>query len=321
MGSDPYLNIQYNWNGTYIITCILIFFFGELPFGMAQEQDTVKVHTNQSQYFAGDTVWSSCYVLQDGKVTLDEGIKVVQYVLLSSDKKQVLEAKVRIAKGKGRGYFLINNKVKSGIYTLYAFVPFENNGKKKATCIPIVIYNLEDYKQFANGINTTAHPVLRQDVHKNISLVIENQSGVDWQAKLTDRLGDGVSAIFSVAIIDSSLLQNLGAIDTIAEVQDLNAYHKRGKGLQISGELNFHGKVPAELNTVLLRDIGNNNFVHHQILGNTYPKFSFSNLDIESERTLLLELKMSYDRAVEFKIQEDSFDFGFVYTTMPSVDI
>lgn len=300
---------------------LLVCFFWAFAPCVAQQQDIVKIHTNQSHYFAGDTIWSSCYVLQNDTFTTNLSIKLVQYVLISIDKKKIIEAKIKIINGKGWCYLPLDKKIKTGIYTLYAFLPFEKNEKKKAVCIPITIFNLVHYKSAENKVSTTESQWLKPLKANPITVEITKTSGQEWQGKLTNKFGDVVAARFSIAIIDSSLMPNPTTKDTIADVENFNAYHKQGKGLQIAGEVKFKGKVPAELNSLLLKDSANSSYLNYQILGNKYPKFSFFNLDMEGDKTLFLELKKNYNNPFDFQIQADSFAFSFVYTSMSNMDI
>lgn len=288
---------------------------------MGQQQEIVKIHTDQSLYFSGDTIWNSCYVLNDGNITTDNSIKLVQYVLVSIDKKMIMKGKIPINNGKGSCNIPISKELKSGIYTLYAFLPFEAIGKKVAYCIPIVIYNLDDYKSSSLPIDTLINQQRNSKTYGKVLAQLSKTDDLQWKLKLSNEAGDAVPASFSMSIIDSSLVPTIVTRDTVAEVDAFTAYHKKGKGLQLVGEVNFKGNVPAELNAIILRDSMDPTFLQHQILGNKYPKFTFSNFNLEGNRTLFLELKKNYGNPFEFTIQKDSFNFSFVYTTMPPVEI
>ena len=287
---------------------------------LCQQNDLVQINTDQSFYFSGDTIWVSVSVQDSGLV--GKSTKWAQSFLLTSEKVVVAEAKIKINNGKGWCYMVIDSLAKSGTYTLYAFTPFSAAGKKLATCKPLVICKLDNYKALINNSSDTNAKIVdgkKEGYNSHIKNKISAQlSKLDneWQIKLTDQLGDPVQANFSISIIDSALSPLLNMADSVAEILSFNAIQNNGKGLNFVGEVKFKNDVPSELNEIVLVDSANSTFILHQIFGNRSPKFTIPNIDLEGNATLYLELKKNYDSEFDLVFQKDSFDFKFVYPPM-----
>ena len=293
---------------------------------LSQPKDLVQIHTDQSFYFSGDTIWMSVSVQDTGLVGTNT--KWIQSFLLTSEKAVVAEAKIKITNRKGWCYMVIDSLAKSGTYTMYAFSPFTTVGTKLAICKPIVICNLNNYQVLLKSpIDTITKLIVEnkgedtRHIKSKVNAQLSKLDNYEWQIKLTDQLGDAFQANFSISIIDSALSPLLNMADSIAEVQSLNAIQSNGKGLNVVGEVKFKNNVPSELNEIVLVDSANTTFVRHQIFGNQSPKFTIPNMDIEGNATLYLELKKNYEKEFDIVFQKDSFDFKFAFPQIPLVDV
>ncbi len=302
-----------------ILLVLCIFFSAN--FCLCQEKDLVQLHTDQSLYFAGDSIWLSVHTQDTGLVSTN--VKLVQLFLLNSEKKVVSDAKIKMMNGKGRCYLVTDSLSKSGTYTMYAFSPFSSAGAKLATCKPIIICNIHNYKVLTNSSSDISTKIIERKkeeyndrLKSAVSAQISKLGNNNWQIKLTNQLGDAVQANFSISIIDSALSPLLNMADSVAKVRSFNAIQTNNKGLDITAEVKFKNDVPSELNEIVLVDSANSTFIRHQIFGNKSPKFTIPNIDLEGNATLYLELKKNYDNELNLVFQKDSFDFNFVYGSL-----
>ncbi len=90
-------------------------------------REEVFVHTDRSEYIAGEEIWFSTYLLdrQSGK---REGIRSIVYVeILNSGNRTVGAKRVEIINGEGNGEISLPDTMATGCYTLRAYTSWMKN--------------------------------------------------------------------------------------------------------------------------------------------------------------------------------------------------
>ena len=97
-------------------------FAGTIP------QEKVYIHMDNTCYFQGDTIWFAAYTRQTNTSEPSE-VSVVLYVeLLNSDGYLVERKQIEMNKGRGSGFFALNNMIQySGFYELRAYTRWQLN--------------------------------------------------------------------------------------------------------------------------------------------------------------------------------------------------
>ncbi len=152
-------------------------------------REKVYVKTDKATYIAGETIWFKIYNV-DGYYNKPLSFEKVAYVeVLGSNQKPVMQAKIELDNGTGKGFLLIPFSLNSGAYILRAYTSWMKN-------FPNSIY----YEQRLNVINTFKKPDwsnLEQPVKYDIQffpeggdLVNDLESTIGF--KITDQYGKGL---------------------------------------------------------------------------------------------------------------------------------
>ena len=160
-------------------------------------QEKLFVHTDRTSYLAGEIAWFKIYDV-DASFHKPLEVSSVAYVeILDRENKSVVQAKIKLQEGKGKGSLYLPVSLSSGVYRLRAYTRWMKN-------FPPEFYFEEDI----NIINTLKAPEaligtkeLQYDVQffpEGGNLVNGLTSKVGFRA--TDRLGNGVD--FNGAILD-----------------------------------------------------------------------------------------------------------------------
>ena len=95
-------------------------------FGTSIPQEKVFLHTDNSSYFIGDTIWFKAYtMLSTGGASKLSGLLYVE--LLNHDGFLVERENIKIENGQGRGCFVLNDSLYSGYYELRAYTRWQLN--------------------------------------------------------------------------------------------------------------------------------------------------------------------------------------------------
>ncbi|MEL6651126.1 MAG: hypothetical protein AAFP02_02200 [Bacteroidota bacterium] len=100
----------------------LIFLLCLLGLGSIHAQsERVFVQTDKSLYLSGETIWLAAYCL-DGQSLLPSDYSKVLYVeLLNADAEPVLQQKLSLDQGLGRGQLFVEGELSTGLYYLKAY--------------------------------------------------------------------------------------------------------------------------------------------------------------------------------------------------------
>lgn len=90
-------------------------------------QEKVFVHTDQTCYLAGETLWFKIYVVNSKTHQLSDLSKVAYIEILDVNDKPVIQSKVEIAGGTGYGNLFIPASVNSGNYTFRCYTQWMRN--------------------------------------------------------------------------------------------------------------------------------------------------------------------------------------------------
>ena len=87
-----------------------------------QVQEKVYIHTDNSCYFVGDTIWYKAYVLRADSLKPTDMSKILYVELLSPDGLVVERQRVVIGNVKaGCGQFILHDSLYSGYYEIRAY--------------------------------------------------------------------------------------------------------------------------------------------------------------------------------------------------------
>ena len=106
---------------------LLLFFllptilFAQLP------QERVYIDTDKAFYLTGETAWFSLYCLEKESHKLSQVSKVAYLELIDKEAKPVMQEKIRIEGGKGKGQLFIKPELPSGVYYLRAYTSWMKN--------------------------------------------------------------------------------------------------------------------------------------------------------------------------------------------------
>ncbi|HTQ28171.1 MAG TPA: hypothetical protein VMI35_08590, partial [Puia sp.] len=96
-------------------------------YGQQVLQEKVYVHTDRSYYVAGEILWFKVYDV-DASLHKPLGLSKIAYVeLLAADQKPVLQGKIALSRGSGKGSFLLPAGLASGNYLLRAYTSWMKN--------------------------------------------------------------------------------------------------------------------------------------------------------------------------------------------------
>ena len=100
------------------------------------------VHADRGFYVAGETMWFKMYVV-DGETCKPADISKVAYLeILDKEQKPVLQGKINLEDGLGKGSFYLPLSLRSGTYTLRAYTSWmKNTGSEYYYQEPVTIVN------------------------------------------------------------------------------------------------------------------------------------------------------------------------------------
>jgi hypothetical protein len=108
-------------------------------FTTAYPQEKVYVHTDRSQFAAGETIWFAAYVMAENKPSY---LSKVVYVELADAKGNVVEKRMLpLTKGKARGEIYIKPEQAGGTYAINAYTLWMLNFPQFLFSRPVQIFN------------------------------------------------------------------------------------------------------------------------------------------------------------------------------------
>ena len=94
---------------------------------MENFQEKIFAHTDKSFYVCGEIIWFKLYNVDAYSNKPVEVSKIGYVEVLTDDKKPVLQAKIELSQGTGRGSFMIPFSLNSGVYILRAYTNWMKN--------------------------------------------------------------------------------------------------------------------------------------------------------------------------------------------------
>ena len=92
-----------------------------------QERERIYLHLNRSEYLAGDNIWFKAYAYE-AKAKMPMAATNKLYTELFDQSGKLLERKILfVNNGVSNNYFKLNDKLKSGIYTIRAYTNWMRN--------------------------------------------------------------------------------------------------------------------------------------------------------------------------------------------------
>jgi hypothetical protein len=108
-------------------------------FSTAYPQEKVYLHTDRSQFAAGETIWFAAYVLAENKPTY---LSKVVYVELADAKGNVVEKRMLpVTKGKAHGEIYIKSDLATGTYAVNAYTLWMLNFPQFVYSRPVQVFN------------------------------------------------------------------------------------------------------------------------------------------------------------------------------------
>ena len=204
-----------------IIGCIFLFCLSAFSQPVADElqnkmaafsqnnpREKIYVHTDKTFYVPGEIIWFKTYVV-DGRFHKPIDLSKVAYVeLLDKNNTPVLQAKIVLQKGSGKGSFLIPVSVTSGNFRLRAYTHWMRNSdagfffEKSVTVINTlktlppataekIKYDIQFFPEGGNLVN---------NIESKVAFKVTDQygKGMDAGGVITGQRGDTIIAFKSV---------------------------------------------------------------------------------------------------------------------------
>jgi hypothetical protein len=89
--------------------------------------ENVYVETDRTDYFAGDTIWFSAFVLDNLHMDSTSLSRILYVDLINADNRPEKHLKLIINDGRSHGDFILNKDAKNGIYRLRAYTQYMRN--------------------------------------------------------------------------------------------------------------------------------------------------------------------------------------------------
>ena len=92
-----------------------------------QAQEQIFVHTDKSIYVTGENIWLSIYCLNSVSHKASSLSKLVYVELLDAQAQPLIQEKIALEKGTGKGQLFIHPDINSGVYYLRAYTSWMRN--------------------------------------------------------------------------------------------------------------------------------------------------------------------------------------------------
>ena len=90
-------------------------------------QETIYLHINTSQVFAGETIYFKAYCMDYLNLEFSDLSKVAYVELINKDHQAVLRTKISLEGGQGHGEFFVPSGIETGVYQLIAYTKWMQN--------------------------------------------------------------------------------------------------------------------------------------------------------------------------------------------------
>ena len=237
--------------------------------------EKVFIHTNKTSYFVNDNIWFKAYV---GDNQNKPSLKTTRLTinLLNIDGKVLQSKSVFINKGTGKGQFILNDSLKSGIHYIQAYTNYMRNfGNSNAYIQEINIINKTPISgnSIANNYDVQLFPEgghLLEGTENTIAIKsLINGKGFDYSGKIVDNknqeitsfknehLGMTKSIFFYTPNQKYTALININ--DTILKI-DLPIAQKRGIVLNIDNTKNDFVSLILKTNNNTIAELKNSTY-------------------------------------------------------------
>lgn len=269
--------------------------------------EKIFTHTDKDFYMAGEILWFKLYTV-DEDIHKPINLSKIAYVeMLDSANKPVLQAKIELDKGIGKGSFYLPLTLNSGNYILRAYTNWmKNAGPDYFFAKPVTIVNVQ--KISPSNTNASVGSYNLQFFPEGGNLVNELQSKVAF--KITDSKGKGINATGYVSdgsniIVRFNTSHNGmgGFVFKPLIGHSYKAYMQTANGETITKEL------PTIYPTGMVMNISSD---ENQVKVNVQ-----SNMPGENEVYLLVNAASVVKLAEQKTLQKGNADFTFNKTLLP----
>ncbi len=89
--------------------------------------EKIFVHTDKTFYLTGESVWFKIYCVEESSNKFSAISKIAYVEIINPENKPVLQAKIALDSGTGKGAFIIPSFISSGNYVLRAYTKWMAN--------------------------------------------------------------------------------------------------------------------------------------------------------------------------------------------------
>jgi hypothetical protein len=105
--------------------------------------EEIYVHSDRSEYIAGEDMWLKVYLFDRQKYQLSEYNSIAYFELLNANNLQVLKKRIYLEKGLGPAHILIPDTLSTGRYTMRAYTNWMKNFlPENCFTLEVKIYNV-----------------------------------------------------------------------------------------------------------------------------------------------------------------------------------
>ncbi len=89
--------------------------------------EEVFIHTDREDYISGEDVWFALYLFDRQSSELNGKSRIIYFEILNPDNRPVVQQRVEIDKGTGRGHAVLPDTLSSGKYNIRAYTKWMSN--------------------------------------------------------------------------------------------------------------------------------------------------------------------------------------------------
>jgi hypothetical protein len=90
-------------------------------------REEVYVQTDRDDYIAGEEIWFKAYLMDRQSSKFSSGSKILYFEILNSEKRPVVQKRIRLEEGFGPGQVVIPDTLSTGVYNLRAYTNWMKN--------------------------------------------------------------------------------------------------------------------------------------------------------------------------------------------------
>lgn len=90
-------------------------------------REEVYVHTDRDDYIAGEEIWFEAYLIDRQSSRFSSGSKILYFEILNSEKRPVVQKRIRLEEGLGPGHVVLPDTLSTGVYIVRAYTNWMKN--------------------------------------------------------------------------------------------------------------------------------------------------------------------------------------------------